>query len=571
MKKNILASRITNTITNYVQKQNCNNEYLDSIYKRSRVFLVRHPEILVFRSDKGNTTVILFKQQYHTLAMNILEDTNTYKLLNRDPTGTIQQKANKRVSKLKTDSMIDDYTAKKSMIYNAVASKFYGLPKIHKDPIKLRPIISSIDAPNCKIAELITDIMTKAYDTNCQYYIRDSFQLAEIMNNRRIPQGFVIISLDVVSLFSNIPLHLAVDVVTKKWEQISRQCAIPLDRFIELIEFVFNNTCFSFDNKHYRQILGTPMGSKCSPIIALYVMDELLDTCIPQLSFQLPFIKKYVDDLVCVVPEDKQDEILQVFNAYNEHLKFTIEKEDEQNSVPFLDSRMIRTADNIIKLDWYTKPTSSGRYLNFLSDVSMKMKANLVLQMRNRIYKICHPDFYQQNVNKLFNIFKSNSYPEKLLRKLLFQPIDRRPVTEEAHDTRTIEGQEIQRFGTLPNINGLTQHLIKLLTTTNTKIAVKNIKTVGGLYTKTKDRTNTMDKSNVVYRIPCRNCPAAYIGQTSRTLKARLTSHKSDYRTGNNTCALADHMRNTNHQMNFEETKILDIDTSSTRRCFKET
>ena len=198
------------------------------------------------------------------------------------------------------------------------------------------------------------------------------------------------------------------------------------------------------------------------------------------------------------------------------------------------------------------------------------MKANLVLQMKNRIHKICHPDFYQQNIKKLHEIFKTNSYPEIWLRKLLSIPIDRRPMTEEAPHPMENEQQEVQKFGTLPNIDGLTQQLRKILKPTNTKIAVKNIKTVGSLYSKTKDKTNTMNKSNVVYRIPCKDCPAAYIGQTSRTLKMRIISHKSDCKTGNNTCALAEHIRDNQHQMNYEEAKILDIDTATTRRCFKE-
>lgn len=60
-----------------------------------------------------------------------------------------------------------------------------------------------------------------------------------------------------------------------------------------------------------------PMGSPVSPILAQYVIDELLDVCINKLPFQLPFMKKYVDDLILSVPQCSIELLLQTFNSYN--------------------------------------------------------------------------------------------------------------------------------------------------------------------------------------------------------------------------------------------------------------
>lgn len=66
-------------------------------------------------------------------------------------------------------------------------------------------------------------------------------------------------------------------------------------------------------------------------------MDHLLKTCIRKLSFPLSFVKQYVDDLILALPWDGIDEILNTFNNYNNHIKFTVEKE-QNNAVPFLDA-----------------------------------------------------------------------------------------------------------------------------------------------------------------------------------------------------------------------------------------
>ena len=171
--------------------------------------------------------------------------------------------------------------------------------------------------------------------------------------------------------------------------------------------------------------------------------------------------------------------------------------------------------------------------MNFHSSVNMKIKLNLVLGMKNRLYKICHPDFYNKNLNKLYSLLRDNSYPEDLLNKLLRREADRTPTIEpDVNPSSEEDPIEATKYGTLPNITNLTPKLVDILKPTNTKIAIKNVKTVGNLYSKTKDKTKPQDKSNVVYRIGCQDCTSTYIGQTSRKLKGRITSHKSDCRTG---------------------------------------
>lgn len=574
-KKNLLAAKVTNIVTNFLRTAE-EQHYFNEMFKKSKTFLKQHPDLLVLKSDKGAVTVLITKQHYHDLSMSILEDASSYKILARDPTCTIQQKANKLISKIKSGGMIEDSLARKFTIYNSIPPKFYGLPKIHKDPVKLRPIISSIDSPTSGVSQLITDVLTRAYSIDNEYYIKDSFQFSSLMNNRQIPANYVLVSLDVVSLFSNIPLYLAIRCIEKKWESINTHCNIDKATFLELIKFVFDNTYFSYNNQFYKQILGTPMGGQCSPIIALYVMDELLDSCIPQLSFPLPFIKKYVDDLICAVPEDKVDEILNTFNAYDRHIQFTVEKENEDNSIPFLDTTVIRSTNGTLKLNWYLKPTSSGRYMNYMSSVSTRMKTNLVLGLKNRIHKISHPDFYRSNQDRLLRLLLDNSYPKHLLNKLIYSAIIN-PAEGRGHDLVEVEADanvaEENRppsFGILPNIGGLTPKLIEALKPTNKKIAVKNMKTTGSAFSKTKDKTDLMMMSNVVYKIQCKDCQASYIGQTSRCLKGRITSHKSDCRTGKNTCALACHVAATHHQPAYDDVLVLDREASLTKRCFKE-
>lgn len=573
--KNIYTSKITNALTNYLHINYNHSTYLNFCFDQARKFLRDNPEILILKSDKGNVTTAMFKNDYITLSNNLLNDEKYYKIIDHDPTSTIQQKANKLISHLKHTEQIDLITARNHSIYNATISKYYALPKTHKEELAVRPIISSISAPNSKIAKLLTDILTDAYDKNNKYYVPDSFSFARKYNDFQLPPEHIILSLDVKSLFTNIPLQLVEKSIDKHWGKITRKCDIQKDQFLKLIRFIFDTTTFSFNNIYYKQIFGSPMGSKLSPIISQYVMDDLINECLSKLNFNLPFLIKYVDDIICSCPRGSVADLLQVFNSYNPNLQFTIEHEDNNNSVPFLDTRVIRTHENRIILDWYQKPTSSGRYMNFHSHHPIKMKINLVNGMKKRICNISHPSLRDKNLRILYNLFKNNSYPTKLLHKLIFstpyvltEDVPNVINTPNVDDER---GPVIFKYFSIPYIKEVTPKISKILKNEKSiKLAHKSIKTVNQLFSKIKDKVEDDMKSNVVYKIQCNDCEGVYIGQTSRNLKHRITSHRSDIRLGKDSCSLATHCLENQHSPNYNDTKVLTTERNTFKRNFLE-
>ena len=54
--------------------------------------LGKNKEIMILPVDKGRTTVILDKEEYQEKMKVLLSDKNTYKLLEKDPTGKYKRK-----------------------------------------------------------------------------------------------------------------------------------------------------------------------------------------------------------------------------------------------------------------------------------------------------------------------------------------------------------------------------------------------------------------------------------------------------------------------------------------------
>ena len=189
------------------------------------------------------------------------------------------------------------------------------------------------------------------------------------------------------------------------------------------------------------------------------VLDDLLDEVRSRLPFQLPFLLKYVDDLLIAIPGDMADLVLNEFNSIDPHLQFTIEYEKD-GTLPFLDTLVIRGRDNVIRFDWYNKLIASGRFLNFHSAHPFGQKLNIMRCMKTRVTKICHPSLLNANLHKLVDIFVNNGYPMASARSVIFStPVA--PVPDQTLRTGTNVDLSDQKpkYVRIPNIPAVTKQL----------------------------------------------------------------------------------------------------------------
>ena len=103
--------------------------------------LKRDSSKVILTADKGVALVIIDKPEYINKAQEHLDDKKTYKEINTDPTSKLKTKLISLLKKIKAEGGIEDQLYKKMYSTGAVAQKFYGLPKINKRDIPLRPIV----------------------------------------------------------------------------------------------------------------------------------------------------------------------------------------------------------------------------------------------------------------------------------------------------------------------------------------------------------------------------------------------------------------------------------------------
>ena len=97
--------------------------------------------------------MVLDKAEYSIKAQDLLKDERTYKEISTDPTNKLKNKLISLLKKTKAKGDISEQLYKKMYLTGAVGPKFYGLPKVHKRDIPLRPIVSSSGSMNYEVAK----------------------------------------------------------------------------------------------------------------------------------------------------------------------------------------------------------------------------------------------------------------------------------------------------------------------------------------------------------------------------------------------------------------------------------
>lgn len=563
--KNQVRAQCTNVITNFKNtlKNNKRTHMLERQFDMARLFLKQNDHILVTKADKGNTTVIMLKTDYKQKMTNLLNDNNIYRLLEKDMTTTFENRANKIIKELLVKDYIDVETYKGLVTNNSVAPKIYGLPKTHKQGIPLRPVVSCTQSPLYNASKFIHDILSNLNDTLI-YSVKHSFEFVDRISNVIIPPNYKLVSLDVQSLFSNIPKQLVLDTIDKLWQKIKQHTNIPKDIFFNILSLIFDSSFLQYDNKFYLQIFGCAMGNPVSPCLANLIMNELLKETVTLLPFKVPILIIYVDDIFTAIPEKCETTTLQIFNSYNEHLQFTLEVEANK-SIPFLDTLVTRSESGHLLTDWYRKPTSSDRIIHFKSGHPLSQKIGIIKGLKIRALKLSHPSFHKNNLNRIRSTAYKNGFPKNIINKIL---------NENMNADRGTNNDIQLTYYKIPLIPGLSGSLVQILRSDNTNIVTYPLKTVNLLFSRTKDQTPTTQRSGVVYSIPCAGCDKQYVGITKNKLSTRLKQHKYDcypynYHKKDKT-ALSLHHFDTRHNFNFEGATILHCESNYKKRLIAE-
>jgi hypothetical protein len=141
--------------------------------------------------------------------------------------------------------------------------------KVHKSPLKTRPIVSCSGTLLYYLGIWVDDKLQK-FAKRQRSYFKSSFDLKTDLMAMELPPNATIFTADAVSMYTNIHTETALHAITTYLLQ-NKDMVLELLfdlqplALMEALRLIMTNNIFWFGNTHWLQLSGTAMGTPPAP------------------------------------------------------------------------------------------------------------------------------------------------------------------------------------------------------------------------------------------------------------------------------------------------------------------
>ena len=321
------------------------NKQLDNLTKEERNSLntfINRDDIIILKADKGGAVVIMNTKDYIEEANRQLNNTDFYTTVDMDPTQAHAELINTSIRNFVKEKLITEKSGKALSVENPKTPRFYMLPKIHKPNNPGRPVVNSINSPSSNISQYV-DFYLQPIVQSLKAYIKDTTDfINKIDGITELPVESILVTMDVRSLYTNIPHREGINAVAKALENI-KGTQISTRVIIKLLSLILHLNNFSFNGKHYQQTQGCTMGSKCSPSYANLFMGDFEEKFIyPKIKNKSACYYRFIDDIFMIWTGTKE-ELLRFFEDINlQHQSIKFDYSYSTSEISFLDTVVLK-------------------------------------------------------------------------------------------------------------------------------------------------------------------------------------------------------------------------------------
>ena len=297
--------------------------------------------------------------------------------------------------------------------------KFYILAKIHKNPIKGRPIVPSMTWITHHLSQWIANQLNPLIP-NLQWVLKDSNELLRtfhtINSNKNLKKSSIlsyILSADVEALYPNMNIETGLILTKNLLTELQWETQDKINFLVDAMSFVLTQGYMTFEDRIFQQRDGAAMGSPMIPPYANIYMYMLERNTVYKYyqSGILKLYRRFIDDIFIIVQCIDNEKILQLKNDFNNiHPQIRLSWTEQSQKCNFLDLTVWLSFKNHIHTNVYQKPLNIYAYLPYHSYHTNNQKSGFIKAEALRYLRISEKDF--DTIIELFKIrLQRRGYP----------------------------------------------------------------------------------------------------------------------------------------------------------------
>ena len=192
---------------------------------------IKDDELCISKADKGNSTVVMQRSDYDRKMEVLLSSSQAIGLRKFNFDNYCQRvRSGIRDSKY----VIHSKSQRRIMVMNPTLPRLYGLPKTHKENNPLRPVVSYISAPTYHLCKYLDSYFKSITSFRPEHSVINSYDLIEKIQDFNFPSDSILVSFDVLSLYTCVPVRPTIQRVQELLNQSSLSPPLKLKRSLSL-------------------------------------------------------------------------------------------------------------------------------------------------------------------------------------------------------------------------------------------------------------------------------------------------------------------------------------------------
>ncbi|VDP96650.1 unnamed protein product [Trichobilharzia regenti] len=251
------------------------------------------------------------RQDYIDKMLSVLSDENKFskESSQKDQTEQTESKLTQMLKNMKNESIISSELLEQILPSGSVILRLYGLPKVHKEIVPLRPILDMTNSSYHATAKWLTEILLPIRNNLCKHSVSDSFEFVDSISDANV-SGKKTISTDVTSLFTNVPLIETICFICEFIEDNNVDVCVLIHYLKKLFLRCTLNVQFKFNNTIYRQRGGVAMGSPLGLLLADCFLASLENSILRPTIDSFYLYQRYMDDTFVICDDDTDIELI---------------------------------------------------------------------------------------------------------------------------------------------------------------------------------------------------------------------------------------------------------------------